>query len=104
MQVKQFNKIADPEIWALSETDDVIITKGDSNEQRVLINYKTYQTIKQALANRSKSNTTSMSADSFDLDPFLQDFIDILNNDQFEDITDDDHYFENFVRNIKTGE
>ncbi len=102
MLIRESKKNISPEIWALSEKDDVIITKENSAEQRVIINYKIYESIKQALTDRKKIKQQSNSAESFDLNPYLQDFIDILQNDQFEDITDDDHYFENFARKIKS--
>ncbi len=98
MLIKQFTDLSNPELWKLSEKDDVIINKEGSNEQRVLINYETYKSIKETVTG-SKHH-----ADPFDLNPFLQDFIDILQNDQFEDITNNDHYFENFVRKVKSGE
>jgi len=101
MLTKQFTDLSNPELWKLSEKDDVIINKEGSNEQRVLINYETYKSIKEAVA---VSKHHAHSADSFDLNPYLQDFIDILQNDQFEDITNNDHYFENFVRKVKSGE
>jgi len=104
MLIKQFTEMRNPKIWDLSENDDIIITRKGQNEQRVLINFKTYEAMKKTLANRKHLSQQSQSADSFDLSPYLQDFIDILQNDEFEDITDDDHYFENFVRELKTGE
>ncbi len=104
MQIKQFNNISDSDIWELSKTDDIIITKEGSEEQRVLINFETYKAIKQALANRSRISDNLARAESFDLNPFLQDLINIVNTDQFENITDNDHYFENFVRKLNQGE
>ncbi|MFZ5517332.1 MAG: hypothetical protein ACOY90_11875 [Candidatus Zhuqueibacterota bacterium] len=104
MRIKQFNNISDSDIWDLSKTDDIIFTKEGSEEQRVLINFETYKAIKKALANRSKISDNLTAAESFDLNPFLQDLIDIVNTDQFEDITDNDHYFENFVRKLNQGE
>jgi len=47
MRIKRLADITDPEIWKLSESEDIIITKQGSNDQRVLLNYKTYQAIKE---------------------------------------------------------
>lgn len=37
MLIKEFTDLKNPEIWDLSETDDIIITREDSDDQRVLI-------------------------------------------------------------------
>jgi len=103
MLIKEFTEMTDPEVWNLSENDDIIIFRKDSNQQRVLINYKTYQNLKDSLIKLQQQNSNSLTT-QFDLNPYLQDFIDIIQNDQFEDITDDDNYFQNFTRRIKSGE
>jgi hypothetical protein len=99
MLIKQFTEITDPEIWDLSENDDIILTREGCKEQRVLINLKTYQAFKDMLLQFQQQD--SGLAAQFDFNPYLQDFIDILNHDKFEDITDDDSYFQNLARNIK---
>lgn len=104
MLIKEFADIKNPEIWDLSETDDIIITKEDSDDQRVLINFKTYKDLKEMLLKLQQQDSSSNLADQFDFNPHLQDFIDILNHDQFEDITDNDTYFQDFTRSIKSGE
>jgi hypothetical protein len=82
------------DIWDLSKTDDIILTRKDREDQRVLINYKTYQTFKDLLFQIQQSDSGLTSSHQFDLNPHLQDLIDILNQDQFEDITDVDHHFQ----------
>jgi hypothetical protein len=104
MQIKQFNEMVSPDIWDLSATDDIILTRKDREDQRVLINYKTYQTLKEAISQLQQADSELTLMNQFDLNPYLQDFIDILNQDQFEDITDDDNYFRNVARSIKSGE
>ena len=104
MLIKRFNEIKDLEIWDLSETDDIILTKEDSDDQRVLINFKTYKDLKEMLLKLQQQDSGSNLADQFDFNPHLQDFIDILNHGQFEDITDNDTYFQDFARSIKSGE
>jgi hypothetical protein len=88
MLIKQFTEITDPEIWDLSENDDIIITREGSKDQRVLINLKTYQAVKDMLMQFQQQDSDSGLAAKFDFNPYLQDFIDVLNYDQFEDITD----------------
>ncbi len=44
------------------------------------------------------------SGDQFDFNPYLQDYIDNMDHDQFEDITDNDTYFWDFAKCIKSGE
>lgn len=104
MLIKKFVDIKNPEIWDLSKTDDIIITKEDCDDHRVLINFKTYKDLKEMLLKLQQQNSSSNLADQFDFNPHLQDFIDILNHDQFEDITDNDTYFPDFTRSIKSGE
>ena len=89
MLIKEFADIKNPEIWDLSKNDDIIITKEDSDDQRVLINFKTYKNFKNMLLKLQQQNWDLKLADQFDFNPYLQDFIDILNHDQFEDITED---------------
>lgn len=50
-----------------------------------------------------QQDSDSKLADQFDFNPYLQDFIDILHHDQFKDITDNDTYFQNFARNLKSS-
>ncbi|MBN2009043.1 hypothetical protein JW960_06840 [candidate division KSB1 bacterium] len=102
MHVRPSQKNISPEVWALAEKDDVIITGKTSDDQRVLIYYKTYQAMKAKLS-RMSTVIQDNATNAFDLNPYLQDFIDIFNNDDFEDITDDDHYFENYVRKLKNS-
>ena len=45
MLVKDLSDIANSDIWELSENDDIIITKKGSDDQRVLINFKTYPNV-----------------------------------------------------------
>jgi hypothetical protein len=104
MQIKQINEMVSPDIWDLSATDDIILTRKDREDQRVLINYQTYQRLKQAISQLQQADSSMAIQDQFDLNPLLQDFIDILNQDQFEEITDDDNYFRNFARSIKSRE
>ena len=104
MLIRESKQNISPEVWALSEKDDVIFTKENSDDQRVLINYKTYESMKQSLTNYKQLNQKPSSAETFDLNPHLQDLIDIVKNDQFEDITDQDHYFRNFVRGQENSE
>ncbi len=104
MLIKEFADIKNPEIWDLSETDDIIITREGSDDQRVLINFKTYRDLKEMLLKLQQQDSDSKSADQFNFNPHLQDFIDILNHDQFEDITDEGNYFQNLARSIKPGE
>jgi len=104
MLIKEFADLKRAEIWDLSETNDIIITKEDSDDQRVLINYKTYQKPKEMLFKLQQQNSDTMLADQFDFNPFVQDFTDIFHKDKSEDITDKDNYFQNFSRSIKSGE
>ena len=80
MQNKRLSDIKEPELWRLSKTDDIILTKKDSNEKRVLVNYKTYKAIKEKLAGQLDFENNLHPSDSLDIDPFLLDFIDILGN------------------------
>jgi hypothetical protein len=43
-------------------------------------------------------------ADQFDLNPYLDELIKIVKDGQFEDISDQPHYFENLARKIKSNE
>jgi len=104
MLIRESKKNISPEMWALSEKDDVILTKENSPDQRVVVSYKNYKALKKALADQKMSGQESSPAESFDLNPHLQDLIDIVENGQFEDITDDDHYFRNFVKELDSSE
>jgi hypothetical protein len=57
MRVKQFAELTNPEIWDLSENDDIIIAKEGSKDQRVLINFKTYESLKKTLLNLQQQVT-----------------------------------------------
>jgi len=104
MLIKKFADLKKPEIWDLSETDDIIFTKEDCDDHRVLINFKTYKNLKEMLLKFQQQDSDLKVANQFDFNPYLLDFIDVLHHDQFEDITDKDNYFQNFARSIKSGE
>lgn len=42
------------------------------------------------------------TADNFDFNPYLDELIKIAQGDDWEDITDQPHYFENMVRELFT--
>lgn len=89
MLIKPFTEITAPNTWELSENDDIIITREGSKNQRVMINVKTYQAFKEMLLQFQQQDSDSNFAAQIDFNPYLQDFIDILNHDQFEDITEE---------------
>ena len=101
MLVKEFADIKNPEIWDISENEDIIIIKENTNTKRVLVNYDAYKTLKEALNQYRQNQLTIKDADEFDLNPHLEDLKTIVKNGNFKDITDQPHYFENMVREIK---
>jgi len=104
MLIKQFNEIKDLEIWDLSENEDIIITKENTNNKRVLVNYDNYKTLKDALNQYRQNQLKINDSDQFDLNPHLEDLNTIVKNGNFKDITDQPHYFENMARRIKSIE
>lgn len=104
MLIKEFTDIKNPEIWDLSETEDIIITRKNSSHKRVLINYENYKILKDALNQYRQHLLTAKDADEFDLNPHLEDLNTIVKQGNFKDITNQPHYFENLARKIKSLE
>jgi len=102
MLIKEFADIKNPEIWDLSENEDIIITKENTDHKRVLVNYDNYIILKDALNQNRQKPLTVKDADEFDLNPHLEDLNIIVKNGNFKDITDQPHYFENMARKIKS--
>jgi len=102
MLIKEFDDIKNPEIWDLSETEDIIITKENTDNKRVLINYDHYKILKNTLNQYRQNPLTVKDADEFDLNPHLEDLDTIVKNGNFKDITDQPYYFENLARKIKS--
>ena len=104
MLIKNFADLKKIEIWNLSENEDIIITKKNTNNKRVLVNYDSYKTLKEALNQYHQNQLKVNEADQFDLNPHLEDLNTIVKNVNFKDITDQPHYFENMARKIKSIE
>jgi len=104
MLIKEFADMKNPEIWDLSENEDIIITKENTDNKRVLVNYDNYKTLKDALNQYRQDQLRVNDADQFDLNPHLEDLNTIVRNGNFKDITDQPHYFENMARKIKSLE
>ena len=104
MLIKEFSEIMDKEIWDLSENEDIIITKENTDNKRVLVNYDNYKILKDALNQYRQKPLTVKDAEEFDLNPHLEDLNTIVKNGNFKDITDQPHYFENMARKIKSLE
>jgi PHD/YefM family antitoxin component YafN of YafNO toxin-antitoxin module len=104
MLIKEFADMKNPEIWDLSETEDIIIIKENTDQKRVLIDYDNYKILKDALNQYRQNPLTVRDADEFDLNPHLEDLNTIVKNGNFKDITDKPHYFENMARKIKSVE
>ena len=103
MLIKEFADMKNPEIWDLSETEDIIITKENTDHKRVLINYNNYEILKDALNQYRQNPLTVRDADEFDLNPHLEDLNTIVNNGNFKDITGQPHYFENVLQKLKSS-
>ena len=103
MLVKQFTEMRNPQTWDLAEHEDIIITRKGKNEQRVLINFKTYEKLKKTFfwlqEQISQENETE---DNIDWSLYIQDFKDILNSGRFKKVGD--NYFENRARRLMSGE
>jgi len=97
MLIKKFTDIKNPEIWDLSENEDIIITKENTDKKRVLVNYDIYKTLKDALNQYRQHQLAVKDADEFDLNPHLKDLNAIVKNGNFKDITDQPYYFENMA-------
>ena len=104
MLIKEFADIKNPEIWDISENEDIIITKENTDHKRVLINYDNYKILKDALNQYRQNQLVIKDADEFDLNPHLEDLNTIVKNGNFKDITDQPHYFENLARKINSLE
>jgi hypothetical protein len=85
MHIKQFAEITNPEIWDLSEKDDIIIAKEGSKDQRVLINFNTYESLKNTLF-RLQQQISDLDDESYDWSPHVNDFNDILKNSNFKEV------------------
>ena len=103
MLIKEFDDIKNPEIWDLSENEDIIITKKNTDHKRVLINYDAYKVLKEALNQYHQNQLIVKDTDEFDLNPHLEDLNTIVKNGNFKDITDQPHYFENVLRKLKSS-
>ena len=102
MLIKQFTELRRTEIWGLAENEDIIITRKGSNEQRVLINFKTYESMKKALFRLQQQVSLASATDDMDWSPYLQDFEDIFDSGNFKDV--DNNHFVNLARRMKVGE
>jgi len=100
MLIKQFTEMRDPKTWDLAKDEDIIITRKGTAEQRVLINYKTYESIKKMLFRLQRQLELTFEDDDIDWLPYIQDFKDVLETSNFKEIEPD--YFENLARKIKT--
>ena len=103
MLIKEFADMKNPEIWDISENEDIIITKENTNTKRVLVNYDAYKALKEALNQYRQNPLTVRDADEFDLNPHLEDLNTIVKNGNFKDITDQPHYFENVLQKLKSS-
>ena len=102
MLTKKFTEITNPKTWDLSKTEDIILTQKGSSEKRVVINFKRYEELKKSINLLLQQITlNSELEDDIDWDLHIEDFKNILKNDNFTEITDD-HYFERLVRKIKS--
>ncbi len=104
MIVKKLSDLKNTDVWDLSEHEDIIITKDNTDTKRVLVNYDSYKILKDASEQCKQSKFKVQDADQFDLNPYLEELIKIVKDGQFEDITDQPHYFENLARQIKSTE
>ena len=102
MLIKEFADINNPEIWDLSENEDIIITKKNTHHKRVLVNYDNYKILKDALNQYRQNQFMIRDVEDFDLNPHLEDLSTIVKNGNFKDITDQPHYFENMAHKIKS--
>lgn len=89
--IKAFADIKKPEIGDISENEDIIITKENTNTKRVLVNYDVYKTVKEALNQYRQNALTVKDADEFDWNPHLEDLNTIVKKGNFKDITDLPH-------------
>ena len=105
MLSENFSNITDPQIWELSENDDIILSKDDSTEHRVLVNYENYKALKDLITQLKSHQLIIKDSDEFDLNPHLEDLNAIVKSGQFEDISDQPHYFkkmaQDFIKNEK---
>ena len=104
MKIKNFSDLSDPNIWDLSEHDDIIIIKENSNQQRVLMNFESYKILKEASNQYYQSQLRINDDDQFDLNPYLENLNTIVKAGNFKDITDQPHYFENLARKKNSKE
>ena len=103
MLVKRYDDIHDPEIWERADNEDIIVTKPGTNEQRVLINWDTYQKYKQVLYWLQKQISHESKTDSdIDWEEELPTLNDILNNSTFKKATAG--YFINRVRSMPSSD
>ncbi len=103
MIIKKLSEIQDPQIWNLTEHEDIIITREGSSGQRVLLDLKTYQALKES-ATKLPSQTMEIKTVNFELNPNLQSYLDRLQNNTLEQNTENEKYSENYTRNQKTGD
>ena len=101
MKTKDITQLSSDELWNLSENDDVILSKDNNKDHRILINYKQYKILKDALSNYQQNHFRISDSDEFDLNPHLEDLNRIVKNGKFKDISDQPNYFENIVWSIK---
>ena len=104
MIIKKLSDLKNTDVWDLSEHEDIIITKDNTDNKRVLVNYDNYKILKDALDQCKQSKFKVQDADQFDLNPHLEDLNTIVKNGKFKDISDQPHYFENLARKIKSIE
>lgn len=104
MHVKNFDDLNKSEIWDLSENEDIIFTKKNTDNKRVLVNYKSYQILKKSLNQYFQTQLKINDGDQFDFNPFIEDLNTIVKNGNFTDIADQPHYFENLARLLKSNE
>lgn len=83
MLIKEFSDINNPEIWDLSETEDIIITKENTDNKRVLTNYDHYKILKASLDQYRQNQLTLKGADEFDFNPHLEHLNTIVKNGNF---------------------
>jgi hypothetical protein len=102
---ENFSNINDPKIWELSKHDDIILSKDDTDEYRVLVNYENYKALKELISQLKSGQLIINDSDEFDLNPHLEDLNAIVKNGQFEDISNQPHYFrkmaQDFIKNEK---
>lgn len=104
MTIKNLKELTSPDIWELSENEDILIRKDESDDYRVLVNFKDYQTLKDALARYHQQQFRVNDTESVDLNFYLEDLKKIVTTGHFEDVTDQPQYFETIARKAKQRE